>query len=193
MYASTSVDPDGAGPLPATVIMGGTMTGGVLSWDLATNTAASMGAGLNGLLIGGTFSSSVVPYGAACSGSGGNNELVADALPWTSSTFKATGSGLAPLSLLAVDAGFAPLGPLSLASLGIPAAGPGYMLHLDPVYFEFGFTTQGSYTWHWEIDNDPVFAGIGVHVQFVVFEVDPALNLIETTSTNALELTIGSF
>jgi len=221
VQSSAALLPSGEVVVGGSSASGGVYTGLLQRWDgtswssMAAFTGSfvrSLATTPNGeLIVGGSFTqvdgintanavrlttscpASVVPYGAACSGSGGNNELVADTLPWTGSTFKATGSGLAPLSLLAVDAGFAPLGPLSLASLGVPAAGPGCMLHVDPVYFEFGFTTQGSYTWNWEIANDPVFAGIGVHLQFVVFEVDPALSLIETTSTNALELTLGSF
>ena len=37
-----------------------------------------------------------------------------------------------------------------------------------------------------------MFAGLEVFWQVVAFEVDPALHVLETTSTNALKLTIGS-
>ncbi len=136
---------------------------------------------------------SAVPFGAACAGTGGTNTLAANGLPWTGSTFSMTATGLAPLSLIAVDAGFAPLGPLSLASIGLPNARPGCFLHLAPDYYQLGVSTTGEHTVAWTIPDSPTFAGLDVYWQFVVLEIDASLAILETTSTNALQLTIGSF
>lgn len=140
-----------------------------------------------------TCPASVVTLGAACSGSGGSNQLAADTLPWTGSTFSMTATGLAPISLIAIDGGLAPLGPVSLVSIGLLQSPPSCMLHIDPTYFELAFTTTGEHSFSWDIPNDPVFGGVNVYWQFVVFEMDAGFSLLETTSTNALELTIGSF
>jgi hypothetical protein len=136
---------------------------------------------------------SAVPYGAACTGTGGTNTLVANGLPWTGSTFSMTATGLAPLSLIAVDAGFAPLGPLSLTSLGLPNARPGCLLHIAPAYYQLGVSTTGAHTVAWTIPDSPTFAGLDIYWQFVALEIDASLTILDTTSTNALRLTIGSF
>jgi hypothetical protein len=136
---------------------------------------------------------SATTLGAACAGSGGTNTLVANGLPWTGSTFSMTATGLAPLSLIAVDAGFAPLGPLSLTSIGLPNARPGCLLHIAPIYYQPGVSTTGAHTVAWAIPDSPTFAGLDVYWQFIVLEIDASLAILETTSTNALELTIGSF
>ncbi|MFT4514520.1 MAG: hypothetical protein ACI89X_003181 [Planctomycetota bacterium] len=138
------------------------------------------------------FPAVVEAFGAACPGSGGNNILVAESLPWTGSTFAANGSELAPLSLVAIDGGLSPLGPLSLASLGLPAAAPNCLLHITPTYLEVAITTTGEHRFEWSVPNNPIFAGVDVYFQYVVLEVDASLNVLETTSTNALKLTIGS-
>jgi len=136
---------------------------------------------------------SVVTLGAGCAGSGGLNELVSESLPWTGSTFEMKATGLAPLSIVAIDGGFAPLGPVPLASLGLPFAPPGCTLDISPDYFEFALTTTGELDYAWAIPNDPVFAGANIFWQFVAFEIDPSFVFLETTSTNALQLTIGTF
>ena len=43
------------------------------------------------------------------------------------------------------------------------------------------------------LPNTQALAGIAVHQQMVPFEVDPALNVIAVTATNAIAATIGSF
>ena len=152
------------------------VVGGDQLWELATSCPAQAAA-----------------LGAACPSSGGANQLFAETLPWTGSTFRMTAAGLPPLSLIAIDGGFAPLGPVTLASLGLPVAPPACMLHIAPAYFEFALATTGQYSFDWNIPNDPIFAGTNIYWQFVVFEIDLAFQFLETTSTNALELTIGSY
>lgn len=38
-----------------------------------------------------------------------------------------------------------------------------------------------------------MFAGLDVYFQMVVLEVDPQFQIVESTSTNALQLTLGAF
>ncbi|MFT4843291.1 MAG: hypothetical protein ACJA0V_004736 [Planctomycetota bacterium] len=161
--------------------------------EMTSESLAVGGLGNGGLWeITSTCPAATVSLGAACPSSGGANELTASTLPWTGSTFEMNATGLPSLSLLAIDGGLAPLGPLSLTSIGLQAAPPGCLLHITPTYFELALTTTGEHSFSWEIPNNPLFAGIDVYWQIVAFEVDPALQLLETTSTNALKLTIGS-
>lgn len=172
---------------------GSTMGQVIYTIEMTSESLAVGGIGNNGLWeIASTCPAATVSLGAACPSSGGANELTASTLPWTGSTFEMNATGLPSLSLLAIDGGLAPLGPLSLTSIGLQAAPPGCLLHITPTYFELALTTTGEHSFSWDIPNNPLFAGIDVYWQIVAFEVDPALQLLETTSTNALKLTIGS-
>ena len=172
---------------------GTTMGQIVYTVAMTSESLAVGGIGGDGLWqITSTCPAATVSLGAACPSSGGANELTASSLPWTGSTFEMNATGLPSLSLLAIDGGLAPLGPLSLTSIGLQAAPPGCLLHIAPTYYEFALTTTGEHSFQWVIPNNPLFAGLDVYWQIVAFEVDPALQLLETTSTNALKLTIGS-
>lgn len=140
-----------------------------------------------------TCPAAVTSLGTGCVGSGGLNQLAAATLPWTGATFVMEATGLAPISLIAIDGGFAPLGPLPLAGLGLPATAPGCTLDITPEYFQLALSTTGAFDYSWPIPNQPVFAGTSIFWQMVVFEVDAGFSFVETTSTNALQLTIGTF
>jgi len=129
--------------------------------------------------------------GAGCVGSGGVNLLRAVNLPWLGATFRAEGTGLPTLSLVSKVWGFAPTNlPLSLV---LAQALVGCDLLATPDYFEFALTTNGTIATAVVLPDSPALVGLPLYHQLNLFEVDPSLNLIEVTASNALLLTAGVF
>jgi hypothetical protein len=140
-----------------------------------------------------TCPAAAVPNGAACAGSSGSNTLAAANLPWAGSTFRADGTGLPALAIVAIAAGFTPTGGVPLTSLPLPQTQPGCFLHLLPEYLDFTVPTAGAAQVDWALPASPGLAGVVAYLQLVCFEIDPAANVLATTSTNGLQLTVGSF
>lgn len=129
--------------------------------------------------------------GAGCVGSGGVNQLRATNLPWLGATFRAEGTGLPTLSLVSKVWGFSPTNlPLALV---LPQAPAGCDLLVTPDYFEFALTTNGTIETAVVLPDSPALVGLPLYHQLNLFEVDPSLNLIEVTASNALLLTTGVF
>jgi trimeric autotransporter adhesin len=139
-----------------------------------------------------TCPASVVDSAMGCAGSGGNNSLAADNLPWTGTTFLATGTGLPALGFIGVVDGFS-MTSLPLAAL-LPGLGqPGCSLLVSPDAVDFLISNAGMVQSTLLIPNNPTLAGAVLHRQLVPFEVDLQLQFVAVTSSNVLTLTIGAF
>jgi hypothetical protein len=134
---------------------------------------------------------STVLAGAGCAGSAGPNALAATALPWTGGTFAALGTGMPATSVAVAVYGFQPLA-IPLASL-LPQGQSGCSLLASPDVLLAALPSNGVLATLLAIPDVPALAGTTVHHQIAAVELGPTGALLAVTSTNALQLTIGSF
>lgn len=138
-----------------------------------------------------TCAATSVVVGAACSGSGGANTYEADNLPFIGSTFRAASATVPSPAFVLVATGVQATS-IPLTSL-LPTALAGCELLVTPTTLDLIATTTGSVETQLPIPSNIALAGAGVLQQLVLLEVDPLLNITESTSSNALALTIGAF
>lgn len=132
-------------------------------------------------------------FAPGCASSGGSNTLSATALPWADGTFRAVATGLPPVTYAVAVWGLSPvLPPFPLDSF-FAAALPGCNLHVTPDGTETLFTATGTVQSQIFVPNTPPIVGVSFYHQMVVIVADAQLNLLEVTSTNALQLTVGIF
>ncbi len=123
--------------------------------------------------------------GAGCNG----HTLTATNLPWTGTTFVATGTGLPTVALVAVATGFTPTWvPLNAL---LPAALPGCDLFVSPDHVDVVLTTTGTATASLAIPYAAALTGLPFWQQMVPIQLDGALNITTVTSTNGLQMTVG--
>lgn len=133
-------------------------------------------------------------FAPGCSGVGANNTLTATALPWIGSTFRAKATGLPPVTLVLAVTGLQPIVPGVPLSALLAESLPGCDLNVVPDILEALFSTTGEAEWQLTLDANPTFVGVPFYHQFVVLDLDPVTLAIDAvTSTNALQLTIGSY
>ncbi|MBL8725157.1 MAG: hypothetical protein JNK49_14000, partial [Planctomycetes bacterium] len=130
-------------------------------------------------------------FGANCSSAAGPMELVATALPWVGSTFRARCSGFLPTSL--------GVGVFGLASPGTPlstlhpagAVGCDLLASLDAL--QLVVPVGGSVDQQLTIPNHPVFSGIALRAQVLQLELGASANLTRLLGSNGLLLDLGAF
>lgn len=134
---------------------------------------------------------SVANLGAGCTSSGGPLALSPSSLPWTGSTFRTVGTGMPASALVVSVASFTTFSvPLSLLVVeGQP--GCDLLMGLDVV--SLSVPIAGSNAWSLPIANTAALAGIVVHHQMLVAELDVSSAIVAITSTNGLSMTIGTF
>jgi hypothetical protein len=196
-------------------IAGGIPTVGIARWNGTTwspfgsgmdSSVLALAATADGLFAGGLFMTAggqfspylahfatncpatVTPAGLGCSGSGGASTYAALNRPWLGSTFRAQGTNLPATALGVVVSGFATRN-LPLASL-VPPSPASCALLVDPNFLD-ATLVAGSVHTQLPIPDVPSLAGLTLHQQLVVLEVDAALRVIQSTSTNALSLVVG--
>jgi hypothetical protein len=131
--------------------------------------------------------------GNGCTGSGGSNTLTAISLPWADGTFRGLGTGLPPTSYVFAVWGLSPVvPPLALDSVFVEAL-PGCKLHIAPDAIETLFTTTGTVQSQIGLPNIPPLVGVTFYHQMLPVVLDAQLHVLEISSTNALQLTVGSF
>lgn len=130
--------------------------------------------------------------GSICAGSGGDNRLAATSLPWLGADYRATATGMASGGAIALSA--YSLAPISLPLSNVFAqAGAGCELSVVAEFVEVLLPTAGSVAMSLTLPNDPNLAGRSFVHQVVPFEFDLQGNLALVTSTNGLELTVGTY
>ncbi|MBL9078386.1 MAG: hypothetical protein JNL08_12825 [Planctomycetes bacterium] len=143
-------------------------------------------------VIGTSCPGSAQVAGASCAGSGGNSQLSAHGVPLLGGTFTAVGSGLPASSVAIVVHGLQPIVPgLPLAAL-LPPAAAGCDLHVFPVVFDFAVPANGTARASLAVPDDVSWLGTTLFQQWVVLEVGGGL-VLDTTATNALQVTVGAF
>ena len=133
----------------------------------------------------------VLSVGTGCTGSGGLNVLSAITLPWRGSVLKAAATGLPTNGIaLLVSALTNTLIPLSLI---LPQGVVGCDLTVSPNLVDVYFPASGTVITTITLPNTVAIVGQQLHQQVVALELDAIGAITAMTSTNALQLTIGSF
>lgn len=128
-----------------------------------------------------------------CASSGGANRLVAEQLPYSDGVLRSLASGTSSAALAIVVTGFTSLpSPIALSAL-LPNAGAGCALAVTDDIVQLQTTTNGTVRSTLAIPSSPPVVGLSFFQQMVVLGVDPVLGIVESTSTNTLRLTVGSF
>ncbi len=138
-----------------------------------------------------TCAATAVIQGAGCSGSNGPNALAWTSLPWLGTTCRARATGMPQVCLALAVYGFAPVAiPLSAV---LPQGGTGCTLLATPDLLEPSVPANGVTETALAVPPTIGLVGLVVHHQVVALEFDLALQLLAVTSTNRLDLTIGTF
>lgn len=134
---------------------------------------------------------SVTTLGPGCTGSGGPNVLTVTAAPFIGGTFRAKGTGMPGFAFVAAVTGLTSTSiPLSIA---FPQAGAGCTLYANADLVEVLLPSAGEVTSEIGVPLNPALAGFQLSHQYVPLEVDLSLNIIEVTSSNGVQFTVGSF
>ncbi|MBL8732686.1 MAG: hypothetical protein JNN13_09990, partial [Planctomycetes bacterium] len=127
--------------------------------------------------------------GNGCTGTSGPTSLQVTSLPWTGSTLSTRATGMPTQGLCLVAYG--PTGTsLPLAAM-LPSP-PSCQLLVQPIMLDLQLPIAGAVTAHLPIPDASSLAGITLLEQVVALATAP-IGITEATSTNALQLTIGSF
>jgi len=138
-----------------------------------------------------TCPAQAAPYGSGCTGSGGLGAYTALSLPWLGSTFRARGTGLPNVALVAMSLGFTTVNQ-SLATL-LPQLPVGCSLLAAPDCVVLRTAVGGSLDTQFVLPANLAFAGLVLHQQLVALEFGLAGQLLGATATNGLTLTLGAF
>ncbi|MBL8754439.1 MAG: delta-60 repeat domain-containing protein [Planctomycetes bacterium] len=133
-----------------------------------------------------TCPASVVPFGAGCAGGAGPVTLSTLDRPWLGSTFDSEAVGMTPLSLALHAVGTTPF------AAPLPLGAPGCSQLVDPLFLGVLFPANGRVAAPLAVPNSAGLVGLVVRTQVIGLELDAALALVRTTSSNALLLTIGA-
>lgn len=129
---------------------------------------------------------SATPFGTGCTGGAGPLTLEAEDLPWLGGEFDAIASGFTTNALGVHVVGTQPsVGPL-------PGGAPGCSLFVTPDLLSLLLPGNGQAHAGFVLPRTASLAGVQLHSQVVGIELDGSGNLVRLTSTNALQLTIGS-
>ncbi|HZN38294.1 MAG TPA: hypothetical protein VFD82_05795 [Planctomycetota bacterium] len=142
-----------------------------------------------------TCPATALSYGAGCTSSGGTNTLTATSLPWADGTFRATGTGLPNVAIVIAATSVTPIpqGVAPLSGLLPPHGQPGCDLLVAPHFLEVMVTLTGTAQSSLFLPNVPSIVGVVFYHQMVPIELDGLGHWVAITSTNALQLTGGTF
>lgn len=134
---------------------------------------------------------SLANAGAGCAGAGGGNVLTVEQRAWLGASFRSQGSQLPPLAAAIAVIGFAPTA-VPLASI-LPQGTAGCDLLVAPALTELLLTATGSVDFSVPIPNVTALIAQSFRHQLVLLELDPQLDIVSLTSTNAWSATVGVF
>ena len=133
-----------------------------------------------------TCPADAVTVGAGCVGSSGPLSLAIDALPWLGATMRTTATGLPAQSLALHVIGVA------TPSQPLPLSAPGCTLLVTPAALELLLPESGQVETAVVLPNDPALTSVSFSSQVLGLELSSIGGLGQTTSTNALLLTVGA-
>ncbi len=132
-----------------------------------------------------------VDLGSGCTGAGGLNTLTATSLPLIGGTFRATGTGMPPIGFVLAVTGLSSVNvPLSLA---LPQALPGCTIYASADLIDVLVPVGGTASSAISFPANPALIGVPFFHQYVPLELDFAFNILAASSSNALQLTLGTF
>lgn len=133
----------------------------------------------------------VTSLGAGCAGSGGLNVLSVTEAPAIGGAYRATGSGMPAVAFVADILGLTTTAlPLSVA---LPQALPGCNLYVNPDVIEVQLPNAGQVTTTVSLPVNPALISFVLNHQYVPLEVDLSFNFTQVTSSNAVQVTVGTF
>jgi trimeric autotransporter adhesin len=138
-----------------------------------------------------TCPATVTDLGGGCAGSGGANSYTAQSLPWIGATFRARSTTIPSFAFVVVVTGFSSAN-LSLASL-LPPSPSSCNLLVTPDSLRATVSSAGTVDVETAVPNNISLVGLTARQQLLLLEVDQNLSMVETTSSNAVVLTIGTF
>tara|TARA_R110002072_G_scaffold302499_1_gene485935 strand:+ start:109625 stop:112060 length:2436 start_codon:yes stop_codon:yes gene_type:complete len=126
-------------------------------------------------------------FGAGCTGSNGPMTLEPLSKPWLGTTLRSRATGFTQVSFAVHLVGTNP------TVLPLPGGAPGCFQLLNPALFELHAPNMGEVVTSFAVPNVVALVGQSFRTQLVGLEFDALLALTGITSTNALDLTIGSY
>jgi hypothetical protein len=133
----------------------------------------------------------VTSIATPCIGPAGPVSLIADTQPWTGAPFRSTATGFANDSIAAAVYAFG----IASTPLGVihPSGLPNCTLVPAPEVIVLSLPVAGVARGNCRFANDPVWAGVLVHHQFLQGQLDQSFQLLSLSSSNALVLTVGTY
>lgn len=133
----------------------------------------------------------ITSLGPGCVGSGGLNVLTVTEAPQLGGAFMAKGTGLPALAFVAAVTGLTAISlPLSVA---LPQALPGCTLYASPDLVDVILPSAGVVTSAIPVPVNPALAGFMLTHQYVSLEISPTLMITAVTSSNGVQMTVGTF
>jgi trimeric autotransporter adhesin len=208
--------PDGS-VVVAHQLFGTLGSGAVSRWDGSTWTplqfaeegVSCLSFGPRGLAVGGFFESfggaptpmfallqtpcpaSAIAYGSGCSGTGGVDRLQTESPAWIGASAVSTATGMPTNALVVGVTGLA--AQSLLLPLVLPLALPGCSLLATPDLLQLVVPQAGRASLSLTIPKASALVGMMLFQQAVTFELSPFGNLTSVTSSNGLQVTVGSF
>jgi hypothetical protein len=123
--------------------------------------------------------------GSGCAGNAGAVTLLADVLPWIGGTYRANATGMTASSLA--------LSAFGTPANGVPLPGgaPGCALFVAPLATEVVGTSGGVGEATLVVPAQPALIGVSIRHQLLGIELG-AQGIVQLTSSNALDLTVGA-
>ena len=132
-----------------------------------------------------------VALGTGCAGSGGFNSLAVTHWPLIGSTFRASSTGMPAFAFVLAITGFTSTAlPINLA---LPQGLPGCTLYANLDLVDILLPVAGGAHSSLALGNTPALVGATIFHQHVPLELDLSGNITAISSTNALQLTVGTF
>lgn len=142
--------------------------------------------------IGSSCAPTVVDLGGGCTGSGGPNVLTATELPLVGGEFRSLATGMPSSGAIVLAIGFT-LTSTPLNSI-LPYALPGCTgTHTAEIQVFLPAAPSGQFEAGFPITNTPTLVGAWFAIQVAPIELDVNFDPITLTSTNGLQVTVGTF
>jgi len=141
--------------------------------------------------IGSSCAPTVVDLGGGCTGSGGPNVLTATELPLVGGEFRSLATGMPSSGTIVLALGFT-LASVPLNTL-LPYALPGCTVTHTAEIQVFLPASPGQLEVGFAIPNTPTLVGAWFAIQVAPIELDINFNPVTLTSTNGLQVTLGTF
>ncbi|MBL8752759.1 MAG: hypothetical protein JNK15_05615, partial [Planctomycetes bacterium] len=133
-----------------------------------------------------TCPASVATFGTGCVGAAGPVALTANNAAWLGGTCTSTVTGLVPGSLALHGIG------TPTATAPLPLGAPGCSLFVAPIVVDVLLPGTGPTTTAFAVPRQPSLVGVSLRTQAVGLELDASGALVRLTSSNALDLVVGS-